>query len=312
MKTVFLFPGQGSQQVGMLNALPAADPIVKAVFDDAESFLQKTVLTLDTEAALTSTINVQLCLLIAGVISARQLIHKGIQPDFVAGHSIGAFAAAVTSGALSFKQAIKLVQLRATLMQDAFPIDYGMTALIGFSENRLKPYLVRHNANHSTVYLANINAADQLIIAGRVDSMEILTGVLKRDGIQKIKRLKMPVPSHCELLVSVSEALKQALEPMQLNQPAIPYASNSTGRLLKTVDAIKNDLWSSVSSTVKWYDATSLIYEYGARIFIEMQPAGVLTKIAESTFPDIKAIAFNGDDIDRVYQLWNDFNTSKI
>ena len=186
MKTVFLFPGQGSQQSGMLSALSENDPIVKEVFEEVESILGLPALTLDGKDVLTSsTINVQLCLLIAGVISARKLINNGVKPDFVAGHSIGAFGAAVISGVLNFKQAIKLVHLRAKMMQEAFPINYGMIALVGFSETRLKPYIVRHNLAHSPIYLANVNAADQLVVAGRKDSIAILEETLKKGGIQK-------------------------------------------------------------------------------------------------------------------------------
>src|SRR5476651_740436 len=259
MKTAFLFPGQGSQQPGMLHMLPIQHPVVAEVFEEAGLVLNRSVYSLDGVKALTSTINVQLCLLIAGVITARRLMTKGIKTDFVAGHSVGAFSAAVICGVITFKQAVSLVYNRARLMENAFPDDYGMAALVGFTQSRLKPYLENHNAGHSPVFFANINAADQMVVAGRIGSMELMMQELRKAGIQKAKLLNVSVPSHCELLAGVSEALRQLMEPFPFNEPSIPYASNSTGRLLKTAEAIRKDLWLSVSATVKWFDATTLI-----------------------------------------------------
>jgi len=311
MKTALLFPGQGSQQPGMLQLLPAQHPVVADVFEVAESVLNCSVYSLDSAMAFSSTVNVQLCLLIAGVIAARRLIAQGIKPDFVAGHSVGAFAAAVINGVISFKQAIGLVNSRASLMENAFPKHYGMAALVGFTQSRLKPYLEKHNNAHSTIFLANINAADQMVVAGRTDSIDLLIQELKKAGIQKAKFLNVSVPSHCQLLAGVSEALKQQMETLPFNEPTIPYASNSTGRLLKTGDAIKKDLWLSISTTVKWFDATTLIYESGARLFIEMEPSGVLAKIAAATFPDATVWNVNETQIDHLGIAWNNYQNKE-
>jgi malonate decarboxylase epsilon subunit len=307
LKTAFLFPGQGSQQAGMLHILPGQNSIVAKVFEEAESVLNKHVYTLDGMKELSSTVNVQLCLLIAGVISARRLLATGVTADFVAGHSVGAFGAAVISGVITFRQALALVHHRSRLMEEAFPQDYGMAALVGFTQSRLKPFLEAHNAQYPPVFLANINAADQLVLSGRTDSLKVLIEELSRAGIQKTKILNVTVPSHCELLASASAALKEQMESMQFCEPAIPYASNSTGRLLKTAEAIRKDLWLSLSVMVKWYDAITLIYESGARIFIEMNPPGVLEKIAASTFPDAKALSANESQIESFGLLWNHY-----
>jgi len=307
MKTVFLFPGQGSQKAGMLHSLTTTDPIVAQIFAETEEVLDVPADILDTEEKLQSTQYVQLCLLIKEVISARQLIFKGITPDYVAGHSIGAFSAAVISGVLSFKQAIKLVDLRGRLMQEAYPENYGMAAMVGFTETRLKKYLDVHNQTHPTLYLANINAADQQVVAGETGSLAILIQSLQKAGINRAKMLNMSVPSHCLLLDSVSAALKEEVELLVLNEPQIPYTSNHTGRLLRNADAIKRDLYISVANTVKWYDGTSLLYELGARCFIEMEPSGVLTKIAESTFPEAIVLPIEEKGTDKVVWLWNNY-----
>ena len=309
MKTVFLFPGQGSQKDGMLHTLPAADPIVKEVFAVAEEILGISVLTLDTAEKLCSTVNVQLCLLIIEVISAKQLLAKGLQPDFVAGHSVGAFSAAVISGVFSFKEAVQLVLIRGTLMEKAYPEGYGMAAIVGFSLSRLHQYIDQHNAAHHQIYLSNINSSDQQVVAGKIESLSVLINTLEQAGVRKAQLLTIAVPSHCVLMEPVSIALKAQMEKLDFMEPAIPYASNHTGRLLKNADAIKEDLWKSVAATVKWYDATTLIYELGARLFIEVEPSGVLTKLAAAAFPEAQVAGVEEKNKDTVVWLWNNHFT---
>lgn len=307
MKTVFLFPGQGSQKAGMLHVLDMADPLVAAIFRETEEVLGVSALTMDTEEKLHSTQYVQICLLITEVISAKILIAKGVTVDYVAGHSIGAFSAAVIGGVLSFKQALKLVDLRGRLMQQAYPENYGMAAMVGFTETRLKKYIDEHNETHPALYLANINAIDQQVVAGETASLAILIQSLQKAGINRAKMLNMSVPSHCLLLDSVSAALKEEIESLELAEPQIPYTSNHTGRLLRNAAAIKKDLYISVAHTVKWYDGTSLLYELGARCFIEMEPSGVLAKIATATFPEAIVLAVEENGADKVTWLWNNY-----
>ena len=311
MKTAFLFPGQGSQQPGMLNQLPVNDPDVAMIFSEAENLLHQEISEIDNSVSLSSTINVQLSLLIAGVISARRLSARGVVADFVAGHSVGAFAAAVFSQVISFEQAINLVHNRARLMELAFPAGYGMAALVGFSLNRLKPFLDDHNNMYSTVYISNINAADQLVVSGEISSIKLLIESLQRAGIQKAKILDVKVPSHCPLLNSVSDSLNQQIGAMEMKNPIIPFASNTSGRLLKTGEAVGQDLAQSLSATVKWDDATTLLYEKGTRIFIEMAPSGVLAKIAASTFSEAGILMVDESRINQLFLQWNNYKQEK-
>lgn len=312
MKTVLLFPGQGAQQVGMLHQFPLNDECVAEVFKEVEEVLSIPVYSLDTEEKLRSTIYVQLCLLIAGVISARRLISKGVKVDFVAGHSVGAFAAAVISGVLTFKQALQLVDTRGILMQEAYPKGYGMAAVIGFSASRLQTYIDLHNQKNTTVYLSNINSADQQVVAGATDSLNVLISSLQNAGARKAQLLNMAVPSHCELLADVAAALHRQISPLELGTLRIPYISNHTGRLLKNAEAVRTDLWKSVAATVKWYDGTSLLYELGARIFIEMEPAGVLAKMAETAFPEATVMRAETDKNDTLAWLWKNYQEEQF
>jgi len=307
-KTTFLFPGQGSQKPGMLNALDARDLITAEIFAQSLEILGEPAVGLDSEEKMHSTVYVQICLLIAGVISGRQLLARGVEPDFVAGHSVGAFSAAVISGVLSFKQALALVKTRGTLMQNAYPKGYGMAALVGLSLSVLNKIISVHNERQSTIYLANINTADQQVIAGRLDSIHLFIESVKQNtSIRKARILNMSVPSHCELLEDVSKALKAKLDELTLHEPAFGYASNHTGRLLKTSDAIRQDLWKSVAYTVQWQDATTLLYELGSRIFIETNPSGVLSKMAESAFADADVLAIQEVGAGPVSWLWKSF-----
>ncbi|MET0638061.1 MAG: malonate decarboxylase subunit epsilon [Chitinophagaceae bacterium] len=312
MKTVFLFPGQGSQKVGMLHKMWAGDPVVKKVFAEAEQILEMPVYSLDTAGKLASTAYVQVCLLIAGVVSARRLAAQGVQADFVAGHSIGAFAAAVVSGVLSFKQALPLVYARGMLMQQAYPEGYGMAALVGLTAARVQLYINEHNKTHSAIYLANNNTEDQQVIAGRIDSMQVFIDSLGSAWLTKAKILDLSVPSHCELLNSVAADLKERLSVIELNEPIIPTASNHTGRLLRTAETVRTDLWMGVANTVKWYDATGLLYELGARVFIEMEPSGVLIKMTGSSLPDAKVIPMENNRADTVAWLWNSYRADVV
>ncbi len=165
MSSLFVFPGQGAQRVGMLHGL------APQVLDEAGDVLGEDVLQLDSAEALQSTRAVQLCLLIAGVAASRRLLELAPAPDYVAGLSIGAYPAAVVAGALGFEDALRLVSLRGELMQQAYPQGYGMTAIIGLDLAAVEALLAQVHSDRTPVYLANINADNQVVIAGSDEAM---------------------------------------------------------------------------------------------------------------------------------------------
>jgi malonate decarboxylase epsilon subunit len=170
MSSLFAFPGQGAQQVGMLHRLPeGAGPLL----EEASDTLGHQVLGLDSEQALQSTRAVQLCLLLTGVAWARRLLQQSPAPDYVAGLSIGAYPAAVTAGALAFADAVRLVALRGELMQRAYPQGYGMTALSGLDLASVERLLVEAGGE---VYIANLNSENQIVIAGSEAAMAAARG----------------------------------------------------------------------------------------------------------------------------------------
>ncbi|MDR8013412.1 malonate decarboxylase subunit epsilon [Ectopseudomonas guguanensis] len=294
MSTLWAFPGQGAQQPGMLHALPEA-PVVQACIEQASAALDEDVRLLDSAEALQDTRAVQLCLLIAGVATARVLSERGHRPDYVAGLSIGAYAAAVVAGALDFADAVRLVALRGELMQRAYPAGYGMTAILGLDQGSVERLLVEVDG---PVYLANINAETQLVIAGSDAAMATVAERARALGAGAAKRLAMSVPSHCELLDEPARALAAAFAHINMRAPQVRYLSGSSARLIRDPEALRDDLAYNMSRVVDWQAALVNAYERGVRLHLELPPGSVLTGLARRVFEPGQAIAFAGARLD--------------
>ncbi|WP_257347380.1 ACP S-malonyltransferase [Pseudalkalibacillus decolorationis] len=292
MTTAFLFPGQGSQHPYMLRDLPA-HPVITRTLAEASEELNESVAFWDAESELESTVAVQVCLLVSGVASARLLKEEKAFPDFVAGHSVGAFGAAVVAGALDFKDAVRLVRMRGEWMEKAFPKGYGMGVVLGLSEVQLKRLIDVHVTKANPVYLANINCPRQMTIAGAIPDLRRFMELALANGAQRTELLDVSVPSHCPLLHEVSLYLETELQRISFRDPDIPYASNRTARVLKTGEAIKKDLAWNVSHSVRWHEAICLLYELGTRLFVEMLPGNVLMGLVKNAFPTARALSIS-------------------
>src|SRR5690348_12251525 len=176
MALSFLFPGQGSQSAGMLSRLPP-DPVVRETLLCAQDLLKVQIQSLDTDEALVRTENVQVALLISGVAVARWLLETKVKPQFVAGHSIGAFGAAVTAGVVPFEQALELVVKRAEAMVRSAPKDCGMAVLAGAPLALLEQIVAASGVPIGSLYVANRNAPDQIVIAGKLSAIETVFGM---------------------------------------------------------------------------------------------------------------------------------------
>ncbi|HET9378348.1 MAG TPA: malonate decarboxylase subunit epsilon, partial [Chthoniobacterales bacterium] len=241
MSIAFLYPGQGAQFAGMLHQLPEHAKI-RETLHEASQVLGHDVLTLDTEATLSSTVPVQLGLFVSGVAVTRALQAEGIEPDSVAGLSVGAFAAAVAAEALSFKDGLCLVKLRAERMEEAYPKGYGLSVIIGLNERQLSEIITEINKPESPVFLANLNAPTQIVIAGSDAGMKGVVHRAKNEGAHTTKRLPVSVPSHCVLLQSVADQLIRRLAGVEIRTPKAIYISNRRARALRDPDAIREDL----------------------------------------------------------------------
>ncbi|CAD5203272.1 malonate decarboxylase subunit epsilon [Pseudomonas sp. FEN] len=300
MSSLLVFPGQGAQQPGMLHRLPEA-AVVRECLDEARAVLGEDVALLDTPQALASTRAVQLCLLIAGVACARLLLENTVLPAYVAGLSIGAYPAAVLAESLAFADALRLVSLRGELMQQAYPQGYGMTALIGLELTAVDKLLAQVHSAGTPVYLANINADNQCVIAGSDEAMRALVALMGRDGV--VRRLAVSVPSHCPLLDEPAQVLAAAFAQVPVQAPRLGYLSASSARLLRGAEQIRDDLAFNMRRVVDWRGTVQSAYERGARLQIELPPGSVLTGLARRVFEQGTVIAFDGARLDSLKAL---------
>lgn len=287
----FLFPGQGSQFAGFLHTLGGATPHARIAetIEEASDVLHIDMLSLDRADALTSTVAVQLSLLVAGVATVRALQDEGIEPDAVAGLSVGAYGAAVACNAVSFSDALRLLQLRAQLMENAFPHGYGMLAVSGLRERELNTVIA--NAHAQAAYIANLNAPRQIVVAGADADLDHVRECALKAGARKAERLAVSVPSHCVLLDDAARELTEAASKITFHAPSVPYISNRGARPLRQADAIRTDLATNLRYPVRWHDSTIVLGELCAQVFVEMPPGRTLIQLAEDALPNVAKVA---------------------
>ncbi len=302
MSVAFLFPGQGSQRPGMLHDLPHHSAAHETIAR-ANEVLDRDVLNLDTSEALSSTVAVQLALLIASTATAQVLIEEGGRPDFVAGHSVGVFAAAVAASALTLPDALRLVELRARAMQEAYPHGYGMGVVVGLDERTVSCLAAETGTPKAPVHAANVNAPLQVSVSGADNALEKVLTLARKHGARRTQRLAVPTPSHTPLMAPVAAKLERALADASLSPPAVPYLSNVGGRALRDPEEIRNDLARNVERPVRWHDATTLLFELGVRLFVELPPGNVLTRLAADAFPEARCVAVDDSGTDSVLLL---------
>lgn len=298
MASIWVYPGQGVQRSNMLHDLPQT-ALVKEYLERASDALKEDVLLLDSSAALQSTRSVQLCLLISGVVSSALLTAEKLMPDYVAGLSIGAWSAAVVAGVLAYEDAVHLVAYRGELMQNAYPTGYGMTALIGTDRTSVEKWVKQVYEITPQVFVANINAHNQIVISGRFEAMNQVAVLAKQQGVVA-KKLDVPVPSHCELLSPQAEQLAASMKGVTLKQPKIRYLSGTTARTLGRPEQIGDDLAFNMSRTVDWESTIQAAWERGVRLQIEALPGMVLTTLARRPFQEGTVLSFQGTRIDSI------------
>jgi len=297
-----LFPGQGAQTPGFLKNLPQTRATAD-VLAESSAVLGQDVGALDTAAALQSTVAVQITALVAGVALARSLAGEGSEIDAVAGLSVGSFTAAVAAGAITFSDALRLVKLRATLMESAYPTGYGMAAFDGLTASRLQNLCDALGTVEAPLYLANLNGPTEIVATGADPALDALMAAAQELGARRTQRLPVSVPSHCPLLASVSDHLIEALQEIEVKRPLITYIGNRRARALYDAGAVREELGTNVSHPVLWSDSTRLLYELGARTFIEAPPGAALTGLITTAFPDVRARAAAQTPLDGLVRL---------
>jgi malonate decarboxylase epsilon subunit len=302
MSIAYLFPGQGAQTPGFLHRLPG-HPAVSATLDEAGAVLGMEVKILDTAAALESTTAVQLCVLIAGVAVSRALAWEGVIVDAAAGLSVGAFGAAVACGALRFADALPLVKLRGECMQQAYPSGYGMAAIVGLDEQQVAAIVENLGGAAAELYIAAINAPTQIVVSGADHALDAAIETARRNGARRAERMAVTVPSHCPLLDGVALRLEAAMASVDMRDPQRPYVSNRRARAVNDAQGVRDDLIHNVSHAVRWHDSVTLLRELSVRLFIEPPPGQVLSRLAEQSFPEARAVAVEDARLDSILLL---------
>jgi malonate decarboxylase epsilon subunit len=302
MKTGLLCPGQGSQQPQMLHEL-VRSPAVDETLSEVSAVLGLDVRTLDTAEALRSAVSVQLAILTAGVATARALQQRGFAPLAVAGLSVGAFSAAVAAGSISLADAVRLVRSRAEQMEKMYPIGHGLSVIVGLSETQVAKLVVAVNTKEHPVFVGNINAPRQIVIAGSNAGMDLVLQQARAQGARKAERLDVAVPSHCPLLEPVAESLREQLQSISFKDPTPIYLANVNARAVRTAQGVAEDLAGNIAHGVRWHDATTVAYELGCELFLEVPPSHILSDLARGNLPGIRAYAITSGTFDRLLRF---------
>ncbi|EKE86949.1 ACP S-malonyltransferase [Idiomarina xiamenensis] len=296
-KTAWLFPGQGSQAVGMLADLADEFGVVKETYAEASDALGFDVWQLvqqGPEAELNQTQHTQPALLAASVAIARVLQQQGVaQPDYMAGHSLGEYSALVCSGALAFADAVKLVAKRGEFMQQAVPAGKGaMAAIIGLADDVIAQ-ACRDNANGEVVAPVNYNSPGQVVIAGDIHAVERAAEACKAAGAKRVLPLPVSVPSHCALMQPAAEQLQQLLASIEINAPKVAVVNNVDVAVSQDPAVIRDALVRQLFSPVRWTETVTWLAEQGVEQAYEVGPGKVLSGLNKRIVKTMSCAALN-------------------
>ncbi|GAB3016383.1 ACP S-malonyltransferase [Bowmanella dokdonensis] len=299
-KLAFVFPGQGSQAVGMLADLAATYPQVEQTFAEAGDALGYDLWKLTQtgpEADLNATHRTQPALLAASVAIWRVWeAQGGDKPDILAGHSLGEYSALVCAGVLNFADAVKLVQLRGELMQEAVPAGTGaMAAIIGLDDDKV--ITACEQAAHGQVVSAvNFNSPGQVVIAGHADAVARASEACKEAGAKRALPLPVSVPSHCALMRPAADKLALELQKLTFHQPVIPVVNNVDVAMPEQPEQIKQALVRQLYSPVRWTESVMKLTELGIEQVLEAGPGKVLTGLIKRIDKNLAVDAINTPD----------------
>lgn len=305
MTFAFLFPGQGSQAAGMGRSLAEKFPAARAVFDEADETLGFPLSELcfhGPDEQLKLTENTQPALLTVSTAAFRVLQGEGIQPDFVAGHSLGEYSALVAAGALDFSEALKLVRKRGRYMQEAVPPGEGaMAALLKLPAGRLDAVL-EEAAQGEIVSAANLNSPDQIVIAGHAAAVQRAIDLAKAAGARKAVLLPVSAPFHCALMKPAQQRLAVDLEAASFRDLACPLVNNWQARPVRTADEARQGLFEQVPNPVRWTESMQYLAGQGIGQFVEVGAGGVLTGLLRNLDPALRCVRFGeAEDLEKLH-----------
>ena len=291
----FLFPGQGSQYSGMGKLLAYTYPEAAQVFveaDDALGFPLSRLCFEGPDDELKKTENTQPALLAVSVAAQRVLHARSLQPELVAGHSLGEYSALVAAGTLVFADALRLVRKRGQYMQEAVPEGAGaMAAILKLPEGQLDRILVEA-AENEVVSAANFNSPEQVVIAGHAAAVERAMKLAKAAGARRAVRLPVSAPFHCSLMRPAQQRLQNDLLATPFSDPAVPLINNWQARRITAGGEARSGLYQQIPNPVRWTETIREMAHSGIRHFVEVGPGSVLLGLLRSIDPSLRGAKF--------------------
>ena len=304
-KVAWLFPGQGSQAVGMGVDLAAAEPAARAVLqeaDEALGFPLSALMAQGPEDQLKLTEHTQPAILTHSTMVVRAFGPRLPQPDFVAGHSLGEYSALVANGALEFSQAVATVRERGRAMQEAVPVGVGaMAAILGMGAADVEAVCRTTQTQTGLVVVpANFNGPGQIVIAGHAEAVEAAMELLKTRGCRKMMKLPVSAPFHSPLMEPARLHMQPVLEALVFAAPSCPLANNVDAALVSDPEQLRDGLVRQIPGAVRWEALTALLLEQGVTTFFELGPgkvlAGLVKRQAKEAGIEVKTFSIAGPE----------------
>lgn len=288
----FVFPGQGSQYVGMGRNMYEKYERARKVFEKASETLGYDVASLcfnGPEEELNRTTRTQPCILTVSIAIYKVLIDKGLRPSVTAGHSLGEYSALVAAGVLDLDKALILTEKRGQFMQEAVPEGKGlMAAILGLQRKEVDEICLSVRSGY--VVPANYNCPGQIVIAGEKKAVEEAISLAKEAGAKRAVPLSVSVPSHCALMAEASERLAQLLKDIDFHSPSVPVVNNADALFLNNVESIKSSLVRQLNSPLLWEDSIKAIIDSGIETFVEVGPGKVLSGLIRRIDPKVNVL----------------------
>jgi len=298
-----VFPGQGSQYVGMGKDLFDNFPEIKVIFEEVNDALDQNLSRLifngpDDELILTE--NAQPAIMTIGIAIIEILNSRGFSVDKIAnisaGHSLGEYTSLTALNSLSLTDTAKLLRLRGKAMQNSFPSGEGsMAAILGLDIDKVKETISTSKIKN-VCQIANDNAPGQIVISGEINAVNDIINLLKEKGVKKAIKLPVSAPFHCDLMSDAKEIMKNELMSIVINKPIIPIIQNTTVDATEDTEEIKSNLVDQVTSTVRWRETMEKFKELGVDSIIEIGAGNVLSNLAKRSAPDLQRFTLNSKE----------------